>query len=116
MDRSLGHPARWLDVAAAVVECEEEWWVRVRWEVEVVLVLGEEPKLLLWCTVSPSVWSPHGGKDPIVRHRTFGLGRDRPVSESMYALLWAVMQTVYLVWPIREPRKGPAQPPASAEN
>jgi len=110
MEASLGHPARWLDVAVAVARAEDDWFVRVDWRSEVVLVEKQQPRMLLWCYVYPSVWSPHGGKDPIVRNTTFTLGGSRPVSNEMYRLLWSCMQTVELVWPIGRPNSGPTQP------
>jgi len=109
MDASLGHPARWLDVAAAVTEAEDDHLVRVSWRVEVMLVAGDEPQLQLWCTVAPSVWSPHGGKEPIVRQRSFTIGRERPISAEMYRLLWSCMQTVPIIWPIGRVKKGASQ-------
>jgi len=106
MDASLGHPARWLDVAMAVAEAEELWFVRVSWKVEVLLVQGDEPQLQLWCEVVPSVWSPHGGKDAVVRQRSFTIGRERPISAEMYKLLWSCIQTVGIIWPIGAAKKG----------
>jgi|SRR5882672_2568149 len=109
MKRSLGHPARWLDVAAAVAVAEDDWFVRVEWRSEVVLRVDLEPHMLLWCYVTPSIWSPHGGKEPIVRQDKFALGRENPLSDRMYVLLWACMSTVSIVWPIGRIGKGPTQ-------
>lgn len=106
MQVTLGHPARWLDVAAAVAECENEWFVRISWKVEVLLIDKDDIHLALWCEVTPSVFSPHGGKEPIVRQREFPVGRDRPMSNEMYRLLWSCMQTVPIIWPLGGRKKG----------
>lgn len=105
LDRVLGHPARWSDLAFAVSKLEDELMVHVVWRLEVVLVVGDEPKQLISVEVVPSIFSPHGGKDPICKTRYWRCGPNKPVTEGMYAVLWEAANTAALVWPLGKVNK-----------
>ncbi len=106
LDRGLGHPARWLDVAFAWQRLQDEYLINLVLESYFDVVVMKDVTTQLVVRAVPSPWSPHAGKKPIVKNRVWLLGPDKPISEGIYGLLWEVDNTVGLVWPIGHTGEG----------
>jgi hypothetical protein len=100
LDRSLGHPANWLDVAIAQDNVADRWLVLVNWEVTMTVVDGHGVCFGVICTMVPSAFSPHAGKKKVQKVRQGYVQPGRPLSELFYAALWECESIVALIWPI----------------
>lgn len=100
LDRSLGHPARWTDVAVAQDNVADRWLVNVSWSVTLELVDGKGVCVGVICTIVPSVFSPHSGKMPVQKVRQGYVSSAMPFTEIMYSALWEAEQVVGIIWPV----------------
>lgn len=100
LDRSVGHPAHWANVATAVEQLVEHYLVSVETRLFFTMEVGEKPHCHIVVEAQPSMYSPHRGKKPVVKSRVWELSGSRPLSEGIYGLLWEVDSTVGIIWPI----------------
>lgn len=100
LDRSLGHPANWLDVAVAQDNVADRWLVNISWAVTMEVVDGKGVLFSVICTAVPSVFSPHGGKKPVQKVRQGYVTSGHPLSELFYAALWECEGIVGIIWPV----------------
>jgi hypothetical protein len=100
LDRSLGHPANWVNVADAVMRMNEHYLISVETRIYFTVEVGEKPYAHIAVEAVPNIWSPYNGRDPVLKHRVWELSGRRPLSEGIYALLWEVDQTVGICWPL----------------
>lgn len=100
LDRSVGHPANWVNVAAAVEMMSEHHFIDTEVRLYFTLEIGRKPYVQIVVESTPSVFNPHRGKKPVMKHRVWELSGARPLSEGIYGLLWEVDSTVGICWPI----------------
>lgn len=98
MNLSLGHPARWLDVAAAKDELESRYECLVSWELYITWDVGLEPMVHADCVVVPSVAGVNRKRDVLKRSRKRRVGKGFSVTELLYTALWECSCSVELLW------------------
>ena len=100
LDRSLGHPANWIDYAVACDAVADRWLVNLQTEVITELVDGKGVLFTVQTTAYPSAFSPHTGRKPVKKQRQGYVSSGHPLSELMYSCLWEVESVVGIVWPV----------------
>lgn len=100
LDRSVGHPANWVNVAMACDQMKDEYIISLEIRLYFTLEVGKKPYAHIAVEAQPTAWSPHAGKRPVLKHRVWELAGNHPLSEGIYGLLWEVDSTVGIVWPV----------------
>ena len=100
LDRSLGHPANWINVASAVEQMTEWYLISIETRLYFTVEVGKKPYVHIAIEATPSMYSPHHNKKPVLKHRVWELSGARPLSEGIYGLLWEVDSTVGIIWPL----------------
>lgn len=99
MNRAIGHPARWLDLAFAVEEVENRFDCSVELELYTKVETGKN------VGVTTTVTLVRRGPDVAIRSRTIRRNSFRWLSsgysftEQCYATLWECFATAEIVWP-----------------
>lgn len=109
MNLFLGHPPRWLDVAAAVVEMESKYECVVTWEINTIWDVNEPVIVLGECRMVFLLAGRFARRNPIMRHGRAKIEKGFNICTLLYKLLWECACTGAVVLPLSEGGKeGPA--------
>jgi hypothetical protein len=103
MNRTLGHPARWLDLAFAVESVENRFNCSVELALYTKVETGKNIGVTATVTLRSRALEPSHRAKRIERHTFRWLGSGYSFTEQMYVTLWECYVTAEIVWPAVPP-------------
>lgn len=103
MNRTLGHPARWLDLAFAVESVENQFNCSVELALHTKVETGKNTGVTATVVLKRRGPEVTNRAKYIERHTFRWLSSGYSFTEQMYVTLWECFVTAEIVWPPLEP-------------